>query len=184
MTMPKGWPAPVAKEKELTEVEKKQKEELDKILDYYYEVVKPAANDPNVSEKERKRLTEKYFKMKDDKEAEITARKLGIEDGKVKTLKDLKKNKIFEESTKRGKKLDKQMKKEWDRKVNPFIIIIIRSIISKQRWTSHNNRLFRSRCYTVHRYSLYTKLLCLGLGQCSVPDRCRRIIMGRSRNTR
>jgi hypothetical protein len=88
-------------------------------MDYYYEVVKPAANDPNVSEEERSRLTEKYFKMKNDKEAEIIARKLGIEDGKVKTLKDLKKNKIFKEGKKEGENIEKQMKKEWERKVNP-----------------------------------------------------------------
>ncbi len=107
MTMPKGWPEPKPKEKELTEVEKREKEELDKILDFYYEVVKPAENDPNVSEKDRKKVRAQYWKMKNAKEAQIIARKIGIQEGEVKTMKDLEKNKVFKKNRKELQKLNK-----------------------------------------------------------------------------
>jgi hypothetical protein len=114
--MPKGWSEP---ERKITVVEKKEKEEMDKILDYYYEVVKPAANDPNVSEEEREKLRAQYWKMKNDKEAQIIAQKLGIQDGEVKTLDDLLKNKVYKERVKEVEEMDKQMIKEWERKANP-----------------------------------------------------------------
>ena len=86
MTMPRNWKYEVLKEK---------KEEMDKILDYYYEVVKPLAQDPNATEEEREASKTRYWKMRNDKEAQILAHKMGIEDGQVKTLEDLEKNEIF-----------------------------------------------------------------------------------------
>jgi hypothetical protein len=50
MTMPKGW-REGGGITNFTEVEKKHKEEMDKIFEFYYEFVKPTDNDPNVSEK-------------------------------------------------------------------------------------------------------------------------------------
>ena len=74
-----------AKAKE-EEVEKKEKEELDKIFDYYYEVVKPAINDPNKTEAEKDRILHEYHRMRAYKEAPIMARRERAKDEIARTI--------------------------------------------------------------------------------------------------